>query len=157
MLGEEEEAVKMSDMSIEQSANDVAYSHALTLCNGCYLHQFRGDTDRVKQLAEQALGFVADKDLVLWRDIADFFLRWAICNADPKPENAKRFCDALELWAEDEIETPYFKSIAGEACIHAGMHDRGIELLNQAEDLMHHTGEIWYLDSLQQMKKRISS
>ena len=154
MLGDSERAVQVSDESIRESADGGAYSHALTLANACYLHQFRGDIKRVKELAKAATDFVADKDLTLWRDIAEFFMCWAVCTDDPNTENAERLCDALELWAEDEIETPYFKAIAGEACIHAGLVNRGVDLIQQAEDLMRHTGELWYYNELQNIKKR---
>lgn len=154
MLGDNEQAVTISEESIRQSADGTAYSHALTLANACYLHQFRGDIKRVKELAKAATDFVDNKDLTLWRDIAEFFMCWAVCADEPNIENAKRLCDALELWAEDEIETPYFKAIAGEACIRAGLVNRGVDLIHQAEDLMHHTGELWFYDELQNIRKR---
>ncbi len=155
MMGDSERALQVSEESIDYSENGPAYSHALSLANACYLHQLRGDPARVRQIAERTLAFVADKDLVLWRDISDFFLRWAICTEDPTVETVTRFCDALDLWAEDEIETPYFKAIAGEACIRAGMNEQGVTLLNQSEDLMQHTGELWYYHELKAMQKRL--
>ena len=124
------------------------------LANACYLHQFRGDTKRVKELAKATTDFVADKDLILWHDIAEFFMCWVTCVDETTMENAKRLCDALELWAEDEIETPYFKAIAGEACVCAELVNRGVDLINQAEDLMRHTGVLWYYDELQNIRKR---
>ena len=76
---------------------------------------------------------------------------------NPVLKTPNQFYDSLSLWAEDEIETPYFKSIVGEVCIKSGLYERGMDLLNQAEDLMHHTGEIWYLDRLKEIKSRAVS
>ena len=85
-----------------------------------------------------------DKALTFWEDVADFFECWAACQDEPTAQDLQRLMSALSSWGDDEIEMPYFKSIVAETLTRSGAMNDGLRLIEDAEKLMHHTGECWY-------------
>lgn len=152
ILGDTDNALSVSETSIERARLESPYSVALTLANACYLHQFRGDVDRIRALAKEVYHIAHEKALPAWEAVAEFFGSWAACQTEPIPENLDRLTTALELWTEDEIETPYFKCMVGESLLRAGRVEDGVNLINNAEELMQATGECWYQPNLEKVR-----
>lgn len=152
ILGDTDQALSVSEASIDRARLESPYSVALTLANACYLHQFRGDVDRIRSLAKELCHIAHEKALPAWEAVAEFFESWAACQTESTPENLDRLITALELWTEDEIETPYFKCIVGESLLRTGRVEEGLKLVSNAEELMQATGECWYQPFLQKVR-----
>lgn len=157
ILGDTDNALSVSETSIERARLESPYSVALTLANAYYLHQFRGDVDRIRALEKEVYHSAHEKALPAWEAVAEFFESWAACQTEPIPENLGRLITALELWAEDEIETPYFKCMVGESLLRAGRVKDGVNLINNAEELMQATGECWYQPNLEKVRAEFES
>ena len=151
LLGEPAAALMVSGQSIESARKTTPYSLALALGNACYLHQFRGDCERIMQLADELVKLSVERDLPSWQAVGKFFISWCNCKNNRDDHSVEQLKTALEMWQEDEIETPYFKAISGQSILQAGHRDDGIRLLREAEALMKTTGEIWYSPYLEEI------
>jgi len=157
LLGEPAAALMVSEQSIESARKTTPYSLALALGNACYLHQFRSDCERIMQLADELVRLSVERDLPSWHAVGKFFISWCNCKNNPGDHSVGQLKAALEMWQEDEIETPYFKTISGESIYQAGHRDDGIRLLHEAQALMKKTGEIWYAPYLEQVLSNIDA
>lgn len=155
LLGEPAAALMVSDQSIESARKTTPYSLALALGNACYLHQFRDDCGRIEQLAGELVRLSVERDLPSWQAVGKFFISWCNCKNHPGDDSVQQLKTSLELWQEDEIETPYFKTISGKSIFEADYHDDGIRLLREAQALMRSTGEIWYEPQLEEILSKI--
>jgi hypothetical protein len=100
----------------------------MTLGNACYLYQFRDNQEKIRQLSDELIILASEKDLPSWESVGEFFRCWLNCEQETSRENAIALESALELWQEDEIETPYFKSIAGQSISRTPLADNGHSL-----------------------------
>ena len=155
LLGEYDRAIELSDRSIESARATTPYHLAMTLANACYLYQFRDNQEKIRQLSDELITLSSEKDLPSWESVGEFFRCWLNCEQETSRENAIALESALELWQEDEIETPYFKSIAGQSISRTPLADNGVRLLEEAKSLMTATGENWYLPHLEKILKEI--
>ncbi|MBX2879760.1 MAG: AAA family ATPase [Granulosicoccus sp.] len=156
-LDEKSAAHELINSAIEEAQSVSAYNQALVLANACYLHQFESDLDGLASLTHKLKQFCVEKGFPVWHAVADFFDCWQACQRSASESNSKKLLAALEFWSEDEIETPYFKAIVAETLFQSNEHDIGYELANNALKLMHKTGEVWFLDSLETILSRYAS
>lgn len=140
----ENEALALISKAINESRSVSAYSHALAMANACYLHQFRNDIDTLATLTLQLKVFASEKGLPVWYAVAEFFDSWQLCQHTADSDSMDRLVKALAFWAEDEIETPYFKAIVAETLISNDRLIDGNRLAEEARTLAMSTGEIWY-------------
>lgn len=144
LTGSQQDALNLMDQAITESKSVSTYNQALAMANACYLHQFGGDTQSLAELTTELKIFSLEKGFPVWHAVAEFFYCWQQCQTDQSIDALNHLVQALEFWAEDEIETPYFKSIVAETLSAADQYERAHKLEDEAQTLMTETGEIWY-------------
>lgn len=152
VLGEEFTAVQMSERSLKEAHANGPYRYALTLANACYLHQFRGDVDRVLKMTDELFAIATEHGLRAWADIAEFFRCWAVHQQQPDRHTIGDLVDKLGQWPDQEIETPYFKTLVAEAYVRLGDLEQANENLNNALALVQASGETWYKGEMLRLK-----
>lgn len=144
LCGEEVSALTMMTQAITEAESVSPYNHALAMANGCYLHQFRNDIEALAQQTSVLKALASEKGLPVWFAVADFFDCWQRCCFDGSDENLDKLVEALQFWAEDEIETPYFKAIVAALLLKNGRQTQGQGLAKAARALALETGELWF-------------
>ncbi len=155
-MGEEHAALDLFNESLDAARAGPGYHFALLLGNGCSFHQMRGDTESVSVLARELVSVAEQRHLPAWLDVANFFRAYAASSSNPSREELDRLSHALQAWAVDEIETPYFKCIVADRLLAAGHVDSALRLAREARSLMNETGEIWYLAQCDALIKRMT-
>ena len=143
-LGQKNEAREMIVQAIAEAESVSAYNHALVMANACYLLQFEDDVAELETLSRRLKILSDAKGFPVWYAVADFFDCWQLCRRDGNNTHINKLLSALEFWSEDEIETPYFKAIVAELLLRNDHLAEGERLAQEAQALMHDTGEIWY-------------
>jgi predicted ATPase len=139
------------DQAVNQIQEAVAFARELNhpfslgfvLVNGGEVHACAGDPHTFQRYAEEAMRLSKEGGFFLLQAWATFHLGWARAQQGEVEEGIAQMRQGLEGWRSMgmEVAIPFFLARMAEAYGKAGRAEEGLELAEEALDLVEKTGE----------------
>lgn len=117
---------------------------AFILMNFALARRFRNEPAECREVAERMLILADNRRLASWSGGARTMLGWAIGSNLPD-EGLRMLQDGMNRWRStgSELHLPHFYSSIGDICLRHGRIDEGLAAIENANEAMDKTGEIW--------------
>lgn len=145
-LGKQSEAVNLQSWAVEHSrAINHAHSLAQALAYRGFLFCLAGDPERIEADSRSAMTLAGEHRLKLMETFAICTMTVAQATRAPSPERIAELEEAiarLHGLARNALR-PFLLSLTAELCRRAGMIERGLALLDEADATIRQTTERW--------------
>ncbi|MBL0374593.1 AAA family ATPase [Rhizobium sp. KVB221] len=154
IAGRPEEACQESDLAISLAREvNHPFTLALALCFAQWTYQFCGNSERVKELASEALALSDRYGFTFWTGWAEILLASAETGSD-EAETRRRMRAGLATWQStgSELGLSYFQCLLAE-------HSSGTDaqsLLDAAEHFAHERDEMFWLPEIHRLRGRLA-
>ena len=146
VLGKQNEAINLQSWAVEHSrAINHAHSLAQALAYRGFLFCLAGDPERIEADSQSAMTLAGEHRLKLMETFAICTMAVAQATRAPTPERIAALEQAiarLHGLARNALR-PFLLSLAAELCRRAGMNERGLALLDEADATIRQTTERW--------------
>ncbi len=146
-LGHPERAAVHGREALERAAQlGNAHSIAFTLGFIGWLHLFRGEAARARELANEQLALCAEHGLRYWQSWATFLRGAAVCAETPEADTLARMAEAVAAHRETgaEIGVAFFQTYLADAHRRAGRVDEGLTIMDEALKLISVNGNRYH-------------
>jgi len=155
VLGQADEAVAWVQKSLTL-AQELCEPHSLchALLFAAVVHQLRRDSTAVQAHADAAISSSNKHGLAMYHAMATIMKGWTLIEQqrhEDAIDQIKAGLAALEATGT-ELMRPHFLALLAEALKAAGQRDDALSALEQALDLAHETGEVYYEAELYRLK-----
>jgi predicted ATPase len=129
-------------------------SQALALAYAAMLHQFRREEHAACEQAERAIAFCTEQGFAYYLAWAILIRGWTLTGQGQIEEGITQMRQGLAALRATgaELRRPYYLELLAEAYGRAGQAEGGLQLLDEALDLVHKTGEGWREAELYRLK-----
>jgi predicted ATPase len=129
-------------------------SQALALDYTAILHQFRREEHVARDQAERAITICTEQGFPYYLAWAVIIQGWALTGQGQIEEGITQMRQGLAALRATgaELRRPYYLELLAEAYGRAGQAEEGLQLLDEALDLVHKTGEGWREAELYRLK-----
>jgi predicted ATPase len=131
------------DLAREQSH---PFSLALALAQTAVVHFFRGEVQRVHELAEEAVAFSAEQGFPHWMALGICWRGWGLARQEQRREGITQIRQGLTIYRATGavLGVPVFLGILAEEYGHANQTEAGLATLAEAFSLLgHHEERFW--------------
>jgi tetratricopeptide (TPR) repeat protein len=145
-IGKQNEAIDLQSWAVEHSrAINHAHSLAQALAYRAFLFCLAGDPERIEADSQSAMTLAGEHRFRLMETFASCTIAIAQATGEPTPERiaaVEQAIERLHRLARNALR-PFLLSLAAELCRRAGMIERGLALLDEADGIIHETMERW--------------
>jgi class 3 adenylate cyclase/predicted ATPase len=131
-----------------------AYSLGFAWQFAATLHQYRRETQRVREYAETAMAFADERGFVRWLAGGMMGRGWALAEQGLVEDGIAQFRQGLALWRSmgGELGLPHFLARLAEAYGKGGQAATGLQVIAEALALMHKNAEHFYEAELYRLR-----
>jgi predicted ATPase len=131
-----------------------AYSLSFALHYAIYLHQFRREAQRVREMADTAIALAREQGFVLWLSGSTILKGWALAELGAVEEGTGQIHEGLSTWQAigAELGRPHHLALLAEAYGRGEQAEEGLRVLADALADVHRTLECHYEAELYRLK-----
>jgi class 3 adenylate cyclase/predicted ATPase len=155
LVGDEQAAMRDSEEAIETARRlGHAFSHALALSFSSWLHQFRGDIDRVRECAAAAIAVSHEHGFEFWLGWNAVLQGWAVSASGNSRAGTRRILEGIKQWRAtgSELGKSYFLALLAESHLQSGDFEEGLIVIDEAFQFSEVTGERFWDAELHRVK-----
>jgi predicted ATPase len=118
------------------------------------LQQFRREPAEVKHLAAEALILCAKHKITYYEVWARMLYAWAEATQGGGGEHLSTIQRSIDQFRDTEsgVRLPYYVSLLADACLRVGQLEQGLAALSDAERIVNHNGEYWWMAELHRLR-----
>ena len=146
LQGYPDQAVEQSYLAIEAAElMNHPFSKVLTKSFAAWLHQFRGESDKAFQCAQQGLIIAEDNGFAFWVGWGKILECWAL-DVSGRDIQLSAMQEGLDIWCAtgSELGSSYFLFLLAERYLAHGDLPLAWQCLDRAKDFVAKTGENWW-------------
>ncbi len=158
LLGECERGFQYSHEALRH-ARDLShpFSEAFSLFILALLYQFRGESSKCQEYAQEDLKLCEGREFPFWKGPADILLGWALCKRNSTAEGLQRLEEGLSIRRTMGalFPRPYFAALLGEVYSELGRDQQALAAMASALDTIEQTEERWCEAEVYRLKGEI--
>ena len=158
-LGYPDQALKSSHAAISL-ARELAHPHsqAFSLFRAAWLHHFRREMQPAQEQAEAAITLSSEQGFPHWLALATIVRGWALTEQGQGEKGIAQMLQGLDAWwtTKSELFRPSFLALLAKAYGKVGQAAEGLNLLTEALEAAHKTGERHYEAELYRLKGELT-
>lgn len=126
------------------------FSIALSLSFSQWFHQFCGDVDRTREVAERSLHLSREQNFAFWIGWCHVMHGWCIARQEDPAKGLAEIHQGLNAWCSvgSRLGLHYFHALEAEACLALGDLEAGLQSLDVAQAFADQTGEGYWRPEL---------
>jgi predicted ATPase len=134
------------------------FSVAMALTFAAYLHHFRREHPRVRELATEVLGMSTEPDFLMWSGMGTIIRGWVLAKEEQGVDSVAKIQQGMLDWraAGQELERPHFLGLLAEAHEAVGQLEEGLYALAEARAEADKTGESFWDAELYRLRGELS-
>lgn len=135
LLGREEAALRDSGEAVQAARRlKHPFSHALALSFACWMHQFRGDLEQLRQCAQEALLISQEHGFEFWIGWNEALLGWAASIEGNPRQGAEQIAGGIRRWMAtgSRLGRSYLLALQAQALLRARLVDEAGAVLDEA-------------------------
>ncbi|CAN7611319.1 ATP-binding protein [Pararhizobium sp. LjRoot238] len=155
LAGSDEAALQLYRAAEINARQHSAYRLAACLGNGCILMALRNDISPLREMIGELIPLAQENGFRMWLNIASFFQGLIMARTDGDLrglEKMRKTCDNL---GEQEIDKSCYLGLLADCYLETGDIENADSTLNQALDLVSHTGEHYFTAELLRLKAEV--
>ncbi|WP_341487979.1 adenylate/guanylate cyclase domain-containing protein [Pararhizobium sp. A13] len=155
LAGSDEAALQLYRAAEVNARQHSAYRLAACLGNGCILMALRNDVGPLREMIDELIPLAEENGFRMWLNMASFFQGLSMVRTDGDLrglEKMRKTCDNL---GEQEIDKSCYLGLLADCYLATGDIENAAATLNQALDLVSHTGEHYFTAELLRLKAEV--
>jgi predicted ATPase len=130
------------------------FSIALALSFSQWFHQFCGDVQRTREVAEVSLQLSRDQHFAFWIGWCQILRGWCIAQEEEPVDGLAEICEGYLAWQSvgSRLGNHYFLCLKAEACLAGGQFSEGLQAIDEAQAFADETGEGYWLPELPRLR-----
>jgi class 3 adenylate cyclase/predicted ATPase len=158
-LGYPDQALRSVERALSLAREQAhPFSIALALTFAAYLHHFRQEYRRVRQLATEVLRMSTEPDFLMWSGMGTIIQGWVLAKEGEGAEAIAKIQQGMIDWraAGQELERPHFLGLLAEAHEMVDQLQQGLHALAEARSEADKTGEAFWDAELYRLHGELS-
>jgi serine/threonine protein kinase/predicted ATPase len=154
-LGYPDQARKHAEWAVAEAERlEHPFSIALSLSFSQWFHQFCGDIDRTREVADRSLHLSREQNFAFWIGWCQVLRGWCISRKEDPPAGLTEVQRGLTAWLAvgSRLGLHYFHALEAEACLAGGAVEAGLKALEEAHAFSDQTGEGFWRSELSRLR-----
>ncbi len=155
LLGEHQRSIDLYRAAELDARQQSAYRLAACLGNGCILLALRDDPTRLRELTDELIPLARENGFQLWLKMGDFFEGLAMVRADQNFVGLQQMRKTCNNLGDQEIDKSCYLGLLADCYLHAGDIKNAAATVEEALELVGHTGENYFTAELHRIKGKV--
>ncbi len=155
LLGFSDKARQHTDWAVAEAERlEHPFSIALALSFSQWFHQFCGDVDRTREVAERSLDLSREQHFAFWIGWCQVMRGWCVAQQNDPAAGIAEIREGYNNWQStgSRLGNHYFLALLAEACLSGGSIDAGLQALVEGQAFADETGEGYWLPELPRLR-----
>ncbi len=155
LLGYPDQARKHAEWAVAEAERlEHPFSIALSLSFSQWFHQFCGDVDRTREVADRSLLLSREQNFAFWIGWCQVLRGWCISPKGDPQAGLAEVQRGLIAWLSvgSRLGLHYFHALEAEACLAGGAFDEGLRAIAEAQAFAVQTGEGFWRSELPRIR-----
>jgi predicted ATPase len=158
-LGYPEQALATNQKALtlaQELSHSFSVAYALIFAAG--IHQFCGDGQKAREMAEKAITLCREHEFPMWLAFGEIVRGWALVRQGREEEGVAQILQGLTAWKATgaEASRPLALAMLAEAYGRVGKIEEGLSILEEALTIVHENEERYYEAELYRLKGELT-